>query len=113
MSLVTLRNPRRSPIIGKPYCSKCDLYKDHILLRMWTEGSSDPDTYIRSETWVCCYCDTIQDRRSEERKPTEEVTIIKRLIKLSSDYDQIRHSSLEVRGDTVILSLKLFPWAVV
>ncbi len=113
MALVTLRSRRRSPIVGKQYCSKCDLFKDHVLLRRWTEGSGDSDTYIRAETWVCCYCDTIQDRRSEERKPTEEVAIIKRLIKLSSDYDQIKHSTLEVRGDMVILSLKLFPWAVV
>lgn len=84
-----------------------------MLLRKWTEASGDPDTYIKAESWICYYCDTVEEKRSSERKPTEELMIIRRLLKLSGDYDQISHSTLEVRGDTVILTLKLFPWAIV
>ncbi len=113
MSLATLPDARRSTIVGKQYCSKCNLYKDHMLLRKWTAASGDPDTYIKVESWICCYCDTVEEKRSPERKPTEELMIISRLLKLSGDYDQIRHSTLEVRGDTVILTLKLLPWAII
>jgi len=84
-----------------------------MLLRKWAERGSDSETYVKAEAWVCSYCDSTQEERSQESKPKEEISIKRRLIKLSADCEQIRHSTLEVRGDTVILKLKLFPWAIV
>ncbi len=113
MSLVPGQSSRRVQIIAKKYCSKCGLYKDHMLLRKWTEKGSDSDSYVKAEAWMCSYCDTTQENRSQEGRPTEEILIIRRLLKLSGDYEQVRHSTLEVRGDTLVFKVKLFPWAVV
>ncbi len=84
-----------------------------MLLRRWTERGSDSDTYVKAEAWACSYCDTTQEKRIQESRPTEQISIMKRLLKLSGDYEQIRHSTLRVRGDTLILELKFHPWAVV
>lgn len=113
MSLVSVQGSHKFLIIPKQYCTRCGLYRDHMLLRRWTERGSDSDTYVKAEAWICSYCDSTWEKRSQETRPTEEISIIRRLIKLSGDYEQIRHSTLEVRGDTVTLKLKLLPWVVV
>lgn len=41
------------------------------------------------------------------------MVIIRILLRLSDDYDQIQHSSLDVEGDIVTLGLEFFPWKVV
>ncbi len=64
-----------------------------MLLRKWTEASGDPETCIKAKSWICCYCDTVEEKRSSEHKPTEDLMIIRRLLKLSGDYDQICHST--------------------
>lgn len=99
--------------MAKQFCTKCNLNTDHMLLRRWTEKSGNPTTFIRAESWICCYCDITHEKKSEEPKPTEETMIVRRLLKLSSDYEQIHYSTLEVEGNMVTLRLKLFPWSVV
>lgn len=36
-----------------------------------------------------------------------------KLLRLSTGYDQVKESSLQVEGDMVTLKLRFYPWAVV
>ncbi len=108
------RNMRRSFIIAKQHCPKCDLYRDHMRIGVEEERTDNPeDTYIKVETWVCDFCETLLKKKTLEHNPTEERMIVNRLLKLSSDYEQIRHSTLTVEGDRVNLSLRMYPWEIV
>lgn len=64
------------------------------------------------ESWICEACDHLIEKRSEESKPTEQLMVIKRLLKLSTDYEQIRGSALTVEGDRVNPSLRMYPWEI-
>ena len=100
---------RKSQVVAKQFCSRCGFSKDHMRLRVWTEESGNPDTYIKAESWICCYCDNLLLRRSEERKPTQQSIVVKRLMKLASDYEQICRSELKVENDKVVLRLDFYP----
>jgi len=103
---------RKSQVVAKQFCSKCGLSKDHMRLRVWTEESGNLDTYFKAESWICCYCDNLLQKKTEEPKPTDQGTVVKRLMKLAGDYDQICSSELSVENNSVTLKLRFYPWSV-
>lgn len=113
--MASLPGLRKSFIVTKQNCPKCGVYRDHMRIEVRDEPSADgnEDSYVKVESWICDYCDTITHKRTLEHKPTEELLIVRRLLKLSSDYEQIRHASVSVEGDRVNLSLRMYPWEIV
>jgi hypothetical protein len=103
---------RKSQVVARQFCSKCGFSKDHMRLLVWTEESGNPDTYIKAESWICCYCDNLLQKRSEEQRPTQQGKVVKRLMKLAGDYEQICSSELLVENNSVTLKLRFYPWSV-
>jgi hypothetical protein len=52
------------------------------------------------------------ENRKEESWPTDKSKAVRRLLKLSTDYDQVKESSPRVEADLVTLRLRFYPWAV-
>jgi hypothetical protein len=55
----------------------------------------------------------VVENRREGSWPTDKSKAVRRLLRLSTDYDQVRESSLQIEGDMVTLKLRFYPWAVV
>jgi hypothetical protein len=53
------------------------------------------------------------EKREERNYPTDQDMIVKRLLKVQSDYEQIRASRLEVGYRQIVLTLDLHPWDIV
>jgi hypothetical protein len=105
---------RRVQFTAKRYCGKCGSTTDQIYSMGGIELGSRPDeTFVKVESWCCERCETVVENRSEEPWPTDKWKAVRRLLRLSTDYDQVRESSLQVEGDLVTLKLRFYPWAVV
>src|SRR5438105_2037644 len=104
----------RASIVEKQFCEKCRQYRDHLRFGRRMEPSETPDaTYIWADFWACQYCGNHLERREERRWPTDEDMIVKRLLRVSSDYEQVKASRLEVLHHRIVLSLDLHPWDIV
>jgi hypothetical protein len=55
----------------------------------------------------------VVENRREESWPADKSKAVRRLLRLSTDYDQVKESSLQVEGDMLTLKLRFYPWAVV
>ena len=105
---------RRVQFTAKRYCEKCGSTSDQVYSRGRIEPGSRPDeTFVKVESWCCEVCETVVENRREESWPTDKSRAVRRLLRLSTDYDQVRESSLQVEADIVTLKLRFYPWAVV
>jgi hypothetical protein len=110
---VTRRVGRRVQFTAKRYCGKCGSTTDQVYSAGRIESSSTPDeTFVKVETWCCEHCEMVVENRKEELWPTDKSKAVRRLLRLSTDYDQVKESSLQVEGDIVTLKLRFYPWAV-
>jgi hypothetical protein len=105
---------RRVQFTAKRYCGKCGSTTDQVYSRGRIEPGSRPDeTFVKVESWCCERCETVVEKRREESWPTDKSKLVRRLLRLSTDYDQVKESSLQVEADMVTLKLRFYPWAVV
>jgi hypothetical protein len=105
---------RRVQFTAKRYCGKCGSTGDQVYSAGRIEPGSRPDeTFVKVESWCCESCETVAENRREGSWPTDKSKAVRRLLRLSTDYDQVRESSLQVEGDIVALKLRFYPWAVV
>jgi hypothetical protein len=88
-------------------CSGC-----HGTVGRIEPGSRPDETFVKIESWCCERCETVVENRREESWPTDKSRVVRRLLRLSTDYDQVRESSLQVEADMVTLKLRFYPWAV-
>ena len=111
---ISQRIGRRVQFTAKRFCGKCGCTADQVYSRGRIEPGSRPDeTYVKVESWRCERCETVVENRREESWPTDKSKAVRRLLRLSTDYDQVRESSLQVEGDMMTLRLRFYPWAVV
>ena len=104
---------RRVSVLGKQFCESCRRRTEHFRKNIRTEPTGNPETYCKVELWICTICDNVLEKRSENYWPTQREMIVKRLLKLTRDYEQIENASIDVKHDSIVLTIKLFPWNVV
>jgi len=110
---VSQRATRRVQFTAKRYCGKCGSTTDQVYSAGRIEPGSRPnETFVKVESWCCEGCETVMENRREESWPTDKSKAVRRLLRLSTDYDQVKESSLQVEGDMVTLKLRFYPWAV-
>ena len=111
---ISQRIGRRVQFTAKRFCDNCSSTTEQVYSSGRIEPGSRPDeTFVKVETWCCESCETVVENRREESWPTDKSKAVRRLLRLSTDYDQVRESSLQVEGDMVTLKLRFYPWAVV
>jgi hypothetical protein len=104
---------RRISILAKQYCESCRARTEHFRKTIRTEPTDNPETYCKVEIWICTTCDNVLEKRTENYWPTQREMIVKRLLKLTKDYEQIESANIDVKHDTIVLTIKLLPWSVV
>src|SRR5438552_6950919 len=83
----------RSSIIGRQVCVKCNEQRDHVRFGRRVEPSKTPDTTsIWAEFWDCDHCGNHLEKREERPWPTDRDIITKRLLKVATDYEQVKAS---------------------
>ena len=76
--------------------------------------SKTPDTtFIWAEFWNCDHCGNHLEKREERPWPTHRDMITKRLLKVATDYEQVKAFHLEVEHARIVLTLELHPWHIV
>src|SRR5947209_18750087 len=109
---VSQRIGRRVQFTAKRYCGKCGSTTDQVYSAGRIEPGSRPDeTFVKVESWCCESCETVVENRREESWPTDKSKAVRRLLRLSTDYDDVKESSLKVEGDMVSLKLRLYFWS--
>jgi hypothetical protein len=110
---ISQRVGRRVQFTAKRHCEKCGSTTDQVYSAGRIEPGSRPDeTFVKVESWCCESCETVVENRREGSWPTDKSKAVRRLLRLSTDYDQVKESSLRVEGDMVTLKLRFYPWAV-
>ena len=78
------------------------------------EPSKTPDTtFIWAEFWNCDHCGNHLEKREERPWPTHRDMITKRLLKVATDYEQVKAFHLEVEHARIVLTLELHSWHIV
>jgi hypothetical protein len=72
-----------------------------------SERSSD--YYTKTQWWSCQICGENEEASQEIPEPTEQTMLIKRLLRLGSDYD-IKSFQLEVKGSEVTAKAVFYPF---
>ena len=92
-------------IIGRQFCVKCNEQRDHVRFGRRIEPSKTPDTtFIWAEFWNCDHCGNHLEKREERPWPTDRDIITKRLLKVATDYEQVKASHLEVEHARIVLT---------
>jgi hypothetical protein len=104
---------RKTSVLARQYCESCETRTEHFRKTIRTEPTENPETYCKVELWICTTCDTSFEKRSENYWPTQREMIVKRLLKLTKEYEQIERADIDVKHDSIVLTIKLLPWSVV
>jgi hypothetical protein len=104
----------RTSIIAQQFCRQCKENREHVLFGRRVEPSETRDTtFVWAQFWACHSCGNHLEKREERHWPIDQDMIVKRLLKVSSDYEQVKASRLEVGPYRVVLTLELHPWDIV
>ncbi len=92
------------------HCSICHDFVNQVCFGIrYSQPERWSETYKRSKFWRCCKCGRVFEEVNEIPAPAEEDMLIRRLLKLGSDYD-IKSYRLNVEARKITVEVGFYPF---